>query len=1526
MKTILGLDIGTNSIGWALVSEDDTKKKILGIGSRIIPMDGAEIIEFQKGNAQTKNADRRILKGIRKLNKRYKQRRNKLIYVLQQMDILPEQFHLTEAFNNPKEIQKVCIKPINKGSVQPTALDLIELRVKALQTKIEEKELGKLLYWFNQLRGYAGGGEENEDVKETDDDIETDDAISNKIKKYEKIVQAVKILDVVKEELKPEEKRKPKFTIKADIGEGEILSGETELENLVIDETLELQIIIRRNQKTGKETSVNFSLPKKTDWRKKMEDLENILDELKTEKGREVFISEYFLSLLNQHRWTKIRNNVILRSRYQAEFDAIWKEQSKHHSFLNNLDKTKLTEIANFLFPGEKETQLEYKKDAIEKGLNHIIRNQIIYYQRELKDQTDLISTCRFEPTEKVVAKSHPIFQEYKIWEQINKLSINTKIEKGKNKKGEMKYDYIDKPIPTSLKEWLYDELQNKKEIKFSVVLNKLQKEYGLRDKVDFLNGMNAKASIKGNDTRLLLKKQLGELWQTLKLENEDNLIEFWDILYNGKGNEYDLNSDRTSKILSFIKKHNPNLPNIEKLAIQLAKIKFARTYSAMSLKAIKNILPLVRAGKHYDNREFSSSVNAKIETLSSVNVEGVFEKAVQEYLERNETILAEGGIVNAFATILVYDKHTAKEYKKEELFTDYKKIERLKQGELRNPLVEQVINETLMVVKDIWKEYKIKPTEIRVELARELKNNADERSKIFKANTNNQKTNARIKDRLKELEVEMSLSNIERYKLWSTQEGPEAKAILNDPSKNDIEKMKLWEEQGLVSPYTGNPIPLSDLFNKGKVDIDHIIPKSRYFDDSLTNKVICETAINKDKGNRTAMEYFEVGSNVVKIKKKEDFIDDVNARFYGRKRKNLLATKIPEDPIARQLKETQYISVRVKEELNKIVGNENVKTSTGGVTDYLRTHWGLTEEFKTITRQRFEDISPKLATIEYDTYKKELEAKKKEAEKNDSEFTEELIDQDTFIKAFNDNFIKYKNNKLIISKWSKRFDHRHHAIDALVVACTEQKHIQRLNNLNKALQDWLIKNRDKLNLIKEGTSDELLEAFLNLENEKRELILKEIDGFRNIELPWAGFKEEAARNIESIIVSHKPKERLLTQIGKPQNGKECEPVLKIRGALHDATLYGKSGNEECYRIPLSKFAGQKFATTTSIEKIVHPFLKSVIKQHLEVNYKGDKKEAFSAEGIGELNKTLKNKTRKNKKGILVPAPHPPIDSIKIYYKSQDETIALKKLAQKSVDTESIINDVIDGKLKEDLLNHYLKIHQSNKKEAFSESGIKLFNSSRSKAIKSVKVKSKDEKDAKGETEKDALQKLDREKSFNQNLYVKTGGNYCFAILEKDGNRIYDIISFYDAAKILKDEFIISKDKLSINTEVLFKNHFQEKNKDAKTLFLLKQNDLVYLPQKDEEVIFDTESPLFKIFWEDYGRISSNVYSVVKFSKKQIYFIKHSVAKAIENKLEFGTQNCYEIVNEISIKDKCIPIKLNRLGHLIEVNGNIIKQ
>src|SRR5207249_3201346 len=139
--------------------------------------------------------------------------------------------------------------------------------------------------------------------------------------------------------------------------------------------------------------------------------------------------------------------------------------------------------------------------------------------------------------------------------------------------------------------------------------------------------------------------------------------------------------------------------------------------------------------------------------------------------------------------------------------------------------------------------------------------------------------------------------------------------------------------------------------------------------------------------------------------------------------------------------------------------------------------------------------------------------------------------------------------NYLDILKWDKRVDHRHHAIDALIVACTEPIHIKRLNNLNKELQDWLVKNKEKIMPNFEGTSDELLDAVLNIEKNKREKILLQIEGYRKIEKPWQGFPDEAKKQIENIIISHKPKDKLLIQ-----KNKENKLSVKIRGELHEST------------------------------------------------------------------------------------------------------------------------------------------------------------------------------------------------------------------------------------------------------------------------------------------------------------------------------------------------------------------------------------
>lgn len=1429
MKKILGLDIGTNSIGWALIEKEEKQQgKILGLGSRIIPM-GAELSKFEQGQAQTKNANRRIARGTRKLNKRYKQRRNKLIYILQQLEMLPDQIKMSEPFTDPLKIDRVSILPIEKKHRQYTAIDLIELRTKALKQKVSLQELGKIIYLFNQLRGYSGGGNEPEKEEDAEDELETEEKKGNE--SYIIFGKILSVSDFEKVIFKGKELKKSRVFVETEDG---VLKGDTFLEIIKVGESLELLVNITISKKHGE--TITFKLPNKTSWRKKMENLEKELTTSAKEKGQEVFLCEHFFNILNEDKWAKIRNNVILRSRYQSEFNAIWKEQAKHYSLLNNLKETKLSEILQFIFPGETATQAKFRQAGLEKGLLFVIRNQVIYYQRELKDQSHLISDCRFEKNEKAVAKSHLVFQEYKIWEQINKLTINTKIEKGTNRKGEVKYYYIDKPIPSKLKEWLFDELQEKNEISFMVVLNKLKKEYKLKEGIDFLNGMNPKAKLRGNETKLILKKGLGDqLWDLLGLENNARQNELWDILYNAKGNEYDLDSERTSQVINFIENYSNDLPNTKQIAIQLSKIKFSRNYAALSLKAIEKILPLVRVGRYF-NSDLSTTLKEKVIRLLNEKVIDPFEKAAQEYLENNLDALIEGGIINAYATILVYDKHTAKEYGEKERTKNYREIKRLEPGELRNPLVEQLISEALMLVKNIWQQHG-KPDEIRLELARELKNNAERRAKIYKSNNANQKANEEVKNLLIELKEELTLANIEKYKLWLSQENLKEEYVkqYKDPSKSEIEKMKLWKEQGHVSAYTGQPISLSELFNRERYDIDHIIPQSRYFDDSFTNKVICEKAVNKEKSNRTSMEYFEIGSTIPSVFSKSDFIDHVNKYFEGTKRKNLLATKVPEDPVTRQLKETQYISVRVKEELNKVVGNENVKTTTGGITDYLRNQWGLTDKFKLLLKSRYEKVQPLFAESEYEKYVAINEKKKKDFDGEEIPVTNNILSKAQFLESFNQNFIQKKNNKLVIKGWSKRIDHRHHAIDALVVACTEPAHVKRLNDLNKELQTWLDKNKKDILPDFEGSPTELLDEILNLDEAKRDLIFKQIEKFKTIEMPWYGFPEESEKEIQKIIVSQKPKDKLVIQPDK--NGKL---QIKIRGQLHEGTLYGKSEGVETYRIPLTKLAGKNFATQKTIDKISNSYLKIALETHLK-EFAGKKEDAFSSEGILILNKKLAEK--KNNKGKI--APHTPVSSIKIFYRNPLKT--KKKKGQEEVE--------------------------------------------------------------------DALQRLDRRKAFNSSLFVKTGDNYLFAVMNKGDQRIFDLITFFDAANLLKEEFGKASNKKTFNKDLIFRNYFEEKN-EARLLFTLKQGDPVYMPQAGEELITDLQSPFFNSFWEDKIARGENIYYVTKYSGNEIYFIKHSVADTIVKGKEFGSQNAYQNIEDSSIKKFCIKLKVDRLGNI----------
>ena len=186
MKRIIGLDLGTNSIGWALINnEEQGIYHIEKAGSRIIPMDAAKLGDFDKGNSTSQTSERTRLRSIRRLLERCLLRRERLHRVLNILGFLPEHYAKQIDFErNPGKFikgkePKLAWMPnpetgsntflfresfqemladftrhqpdfIAEGRKVPYDWTLYYLRKKALTQKISKEELAWMLLNFNQ--------------------------------------------------------------------------------------------------------------------------------------------------------------------------------------------------------------------------------------------------------------------------------------------------------------------------------------------------------------------------------------------------------------------------------------------------------------------------------------------------------------------------------------------------------------------------------------------------------------------------------------------------------------------------------------------------------------------------------------------------------------------------------------------------------------------------------------------------------------------------------------------------------------------------------------------------------------------------------------------------------------------------------------------------------------------------------------------------------------------------------------------------------------------------------------------------------------------------------------------------------------------------------------------------------------------------------------------------------------------------------------------------------------------------------
>ncbi len=1153
MKKILGLDLGTNSIGWAVVdeaTEENEKSSIIKLGVRVNPLTVDEQQNFEKGKSITTNADRTLKRSMRRNLQRYKLRREALIEILKKNLFITDDTILSETGNR-------------------TTFETYHLRAKAATEEITLEQFSRVLLQINKKRGYKSSRK----VKGTEDGTLIDGMEVAKKLYNENLTPGQYCLQLIQTGKKyfPDFYRSDlqaefdKIWVKQKAFYPEILTGKLHEElkgkkrdavyaicakHFIWEETHTVwnEIEARNEQVIKEHTIVGFKRNGNTNdqkienlhWRVKglteklqLEELVVVLQEINTkingssgylgdisDRSKELYfnnqtVGQYQMAVLAENPNVSLRNMVFYRQDYMDEFDKIWETQKQFHPELNE-------------------------------DLKHEIRDIVIFYQRRLKSQKGLISFCEFESRQvevdidgkkkiktvgnRVIPRSSPLFQEFKIWQVLNNMEVYGKGKQSRrntrNSQITLQIDNFERrALNQEEKELLAKELFVRKKMSKTDVLKLLFEKYQEFD-------LNFK-TIDGNRTGFALFQAYSKIIEFSGHEpidfkkSTDDILKYVIEIFQAFSWNTDILSFNSDKeldkqpyyklwhLLYSFESDNSNTGNqnlVNKLMLDygfdmdsakiLANVTFLDDYGSLSAKAIRKILPYLKEGNGYD-------------------------------------------VACLYAG---YGKHSKQSLNKEEIATKIlkDKMDILPKNSLRNPVVEKILNQMVNVINTIIDTYG-KPDEIRVELARELKKNAKEREELTKSVS------------------EFTKAHEEIAKILTKPLAEGGQFGLSHVSRTDIIRYKLYQELkaiGYHTLYSNTYISPAKLFT-GEFDIEHIIPQARLFDDSFSNKTLETRDVNIRKGNRTALdyvkeEYDEAGLqdylNRIEIlyneKSRENLDEDVkSANTISKSKYNKLKMEekdIPDGFIERDLRNTQYIAKKALSMLGEIT--RRVVATSGSITDELREDWQLVNVMQELNWDKYQ----KLGLTEII----EVEDKQNEGRVH---------------KIYR------------IKDWKKRNDHRHHAMDALTVAFTKDVFIQYFNNKNASFKansnEYAIKNK-------------------YFEN-----------GKAIPPMPINEFRAEAKYHLENTLISIKAKNKVITtniNTTKKRGGTNKKVQQTPRGQLHLETIYGSQKQYVTKE--------EKIGTTfdeTKILTVTNPKYRDALLKRLYEN-DGDPKKAFS--------------------------------------------------------------------------------------------------------------------------------------------------------------------------------------------------------------------------------------------------------------------------------------------------------------------------
>lgn len=628
--------------------------------------------------------------------------------------------------------------------------------------------------------------------------------------------------------------------------------------------------------------------------------------------------------------------------------------------------------------------QVAYHPDVLTPEVHDRLR-EIVFHQRPLKQPK--IGTDTFGTGEPRLAKAHPLFQRRRLLEELNALMI-------------VRVGQVAERLTPEQRDLLLSKLKGAGKMSFTA----MRKALKLDQEARFNKESESRADLKGDEVAAVMgaKTRFAERWLHFSAEEQWTIVERLEKVQTDT--ELTAFRDWITEVYGLTPERSK--------AVSDARL--PQGFGRFGETVTRELIDKLTNGRTPEGRKPDAPHTEPGRVI-------VYSEAVSA-AGRDHSDLRSGEILDALPYYgEVLDRHIMPG-SGDAAETDV--IKRV--GRLTNPTVHIGLNQLARVVNGLIKRFG-PPTEVAIELARELKLTDDEKKKRARENNENRLAAERRGRTLEENEIENNGEN--------------------------RAKLRLWEEldqnaMGRQCVYSGEVIGIRRLFSP-EVEVDHILPFKDTLDDSNGNKIVCIQQANRHKSKRSpwqtwgdtpAWEAIAERASRLPRNKRRKFEPDAMDRY-----------KEEAGFLPRQLVDTQYLSRLAREYMASLYpdrgeDSSHVWVSPGQLTEMVRRKLGLNE----------------------------------------------LLDDH--------NIAGGKKNRL---------DHRHHAIDAIVIGIVDRGLLQKIAR----------------------------ESGLQGEEGRERIIIPE---------PWEGFRDEVRDTVRAIVTSH-----------RADHGTAGHGTGSTAGRLHNDTAYG---------------------------------------------------------------------------------------------------------------------------------------------------------------------------------------------------------------------------------------------------------------------------------------------------------------------------------------------------------------------------------